>query len=117
MAGTVQTQCLFIDPKFMQDQFQADGRSLVDMDRAIEKLASMIDKDPFEMRKMLGDRYDSRYIEVADHLDERTVQRSSDEAARRRAHAHARAVLSDGRDRRAHLGGVGGEGVGLEGWR
>src|SRR4051794_37921271 len=32
LAGTVQTPSLFIDPKFMQDQFQQDGRSLVEMD-------------------------------------------------------------------------------------
>src|SRR3954469_23315682 len=32
MAGTVQTRALFIDPKFMQDQFQKEGRSLVQMD-------------------------------------------------------------------------------------
>src|SRR4029079_14196873 len=48
MAGTVQTQCLFIDPKFMQDQFQADGRSLVDMDKAIDKLAPMLTTERFE---------------------------------------------------------------------
>src|SRR3954452_619982 len=37
MAGTVQETSLFIDPKFMQDEFQANGRSLVDMDKAIEQ--------------------------------------------------------------------------------
>src|SRR3954471_4784545 len=73
MAGTVQTQCLFIDPKFMQDQFQADGRSLVDMDKAIEKLAHLLDKDRCERAESLPARYRSRYIRVADHLDERTV--------------------------------------------
>ena len=40
MAGTVQTTSLYVDPKFMQDEFQADGRSLIDMDKAIEKLAA-----------------------------------------------------------------------------
>jgi cell division protein FtsI/penicillin-binding protein 2 len=74
MAGTVQTMSLFIDPKFMQDQFQEDGRSLIDMDKAIEKLANMIEQDPFELTKMLGDRYESRYVRVADGLDEQTMQ-------------------------------------------
>src|SRR5512145_2181361 len=39
LAGTVQTQALFIDPKFMQDRFQEEGRSLVQMDDAVTKLA------------------------------------------------------------------------------
>jgi cell division protein FtsI/penicillin-binding protein 2 len=116
MAGTVQTQCLFIDPKFMQDQFQADGRSLVDMDRAIEKLAKMIDKDPYQLAQLLSDRYTSRYIRVADHLDDRTVN----EIERMKLPGVGLTPMpvrfypmgSIG----AHvLGGVGGEGVGLEG--
>jgi len=58
MAGTIETQTLFVDPKFMQDCFQEDGKSLVEMDKAIEKLARMIDLDPFELSKLLGDRYE-----------------------------------------------------------
>src|SRR3954471_11522553 len=49
MAGTVQTTSLYVDPKFMQDEFQTDGRSLIDLDKAVDKLAKMIDKDPFEL--------------------------------------------------------------------
>src|SRR5688572_32075825 len=45
LAGTIQTAALFVDPKFMQDSFQADGRSLVEMDAAIEKLARLLDRD------------------------------------------------------------------------
>src|SRR5688572_10196278 len=44
LAGTIQTPSLFIDPKFMQDQFQRDGRSLVEMDALVAKLASLIDR-------------------------------------------------------------------------
>lgn len=72
MAGTVQAVSLFVDPKFMQDQFQADGRSLVEMDRLIGKLAQLIDRDAFELSQLLGERFDARYVRVADHLDERT---------------------------------------------
>ncbi|MGH7179018.1 MAG: hypothetical protein ACREJC_16695, partial [Tepidisphaeraceae bacterium] len=74
MAGTVQTPTLFIDPKFMQDSYQAPGHSLVEMDRAIEKLARLLDKDPYELSQMLGDRAESRFVRIADHLDERTCQ-------------------------------------------
>jgi cell division protein FtsI (penicillin-binding protein 3) len=72
LAGTVQTTSLYVDPKFMQEEFQADGRSLVDMDRAVEKLAKLIDRDPFEISKLLGDRYESRFIRIADNLDDAT---------------------------------------------
>lgn len=116
MAGTVQQTCLFVDPKFMQDQFQADGRSLVDMDRALDKLAKLIDRDPFELAKLLSDRYESRYIKVAEHLDETTMREI--EAMRLPGTGFTPMpvryypMASIG----AHvLGGVGGEGVGLEG--
>src|SRR5437764_4670669 len=52
MAGTIQSQSLFIDPKFMQDCFQEDGKSLVEMDKAIAQLAKIIDRDPFELSRM-----------------------------------------------------------------
>jgi cell division protein FtsI (penicillin-binding protein 3) len=74
MAGTVQTMSLFVDPKFMQEEFQADGRSLVDMDKAVERLAETIDRDPFEISQMLGDRHESRFIRIADNLDENTCR-------------------------------------------
>ncbi len=74
MAGTVTAQSMFIDPKFMQDCFQEDGKSLVDMDKAINQLARLIDQDPYELSKLLGDRYESRYIKVADHLDDSVVK-------------------------------------------
>jgi cell division protein FtsI/penicillin-binding protein 2 len=72
MAGTVQTQTLFVDPKFMQDCFQQDGKSLVDMDRAVNKLAGLIDKDAFQISQMLSDRFQSRFVKVAENVDETT---------------------------------------------
>lgn len=72
MAGTVQTQTLFVDPKFMQDCFQQDGKSLVDLDKSVSKLAALIDKDPFTISQMLGDRFQSRFVKVAEDVDETT---------------------------------------------
>src|SRR5687768_16779793 len=72
MAGTVQTISLFVDPKFMQDQFQQDGRSLVELDRLIGKLAELVDRDPFELSQLLSDRFEQRYVRVADHVGEET---------------------------------------------
>jgi cell division protein FtsI/penicillin-binding protein 2 len=73
MAGTVQTQTLYVDPKFMQQCFQEDGRSLVEMDDAIAKLAKLIDKDPYQISQLLSDRSTSRYLKIAENLDETTV--------------------------------------------
>ena len=72
MAGTVQSVSLFVDPKFMQDQFQQAGRSLVEMDRLVSKLAHLVERDPFELSQLLSDRFDHRYVRVADHVDEQT---------------------------------------------
>ncbi len=73
MAGTIQTQALFLDPKFMQDCYQMEGRSLADMDEAVGKLANLVDKKPFELSQLLGDKSESRFVKIADHLDESTV--------------------------------------------
>ena len=70
MAGTIQTKTLFLDPKFMQDSYQTEGHSLVEMDEAVGKLAAAIDKEPFELSQLLGDRVESRFVKVAEHLDE-----------------------------------------------
>ncbi|MBA3272385.1 MAG: penicillin-binding protein 2 [Chthoniobacterales bacterium] len=72
MAGTIQQRALFIDPKFMQQCFEADGRSLVEMDEAMEKLANLLDKDSFELSQMLGERYESRFVKIAENLDDTT---------------------------------------------
>jgi len=72
MAGTIQTRAVFIDPKFMQDYFQADGHSLIEMDQAIPALARLVDRDPGELSKALSDGYESRYLKIADNLDDAT---------------------------------------------
>jgi cell division protein FtsI (penicillin-binding protein 3) len=70
MAGTIQTKGLFVDPKFMQDAYQSDGHSLIEMDDAIQKLATIIGRDSFELSQLLGDRATSRFIRIADNLDD-----------------------------------------------
>jgi cell division protein FtsI/penicillin-binding protein 2 len=74
MAGSIQTHDLFVDPKFMQDCFQEDGHSLVEMDEALDKLAAIIGQDSFTLAKLLGDRATSRFVKVAGNLDDATVQ-------------------------------------------
>lgn len=72
MAGTVQTQTLYVDPKFMQQVYEGEGRSLVQMDEDIERLANIIDRDSFEISQILSDRATSRFVKIAEKLDEPT---------------------------------------------
>jgi cell division protein FtsI (penicillin-binding protein 3) len=74
MAGSVQTRSLFVDPAFMQQYFQSEGHSLVEMDEGIQKLATLLDKDPFEISRLLGDRSASRFVKVAENLDDTTAE-------------------------------------------
>jgi cell division protein FtsI (penicillin-binding protein 3) len=74
MAGTVQTETLYADPKFMQDAFQEDGHSLVEMDDAVDQLAKLVHQKPSTLSQLFSDRSTSRYLKVADGLDESTVE-------------------------------------------
>jgi cell division protein FtsI/penicillin-binding protein 2 len=70
MAGTVQLQSLFVDPKFMHECFQEDGKSLVDMDKALAQLADIIEMDPLELSIIVGDRSRDRFVRIAENLNE-----------------------------------------------
>jgi cell division protein FtsI/penicillin-binding protein 2 len=74
MAGSIQTHNLFIDPKFMQDCYQEDGHTLDEMDDALKKLADITGQDSFALAKLLGDRATSRFVKVAENLDDTSVQ-------------------------------------------
>jgi cell division protein FtsI (penicillin-binding protein 3) len=75
MAGTVQSQSLFIDPKFMAEAFAAEGReAFLAMDDAVAALCKLIDREPFEVSQLLGDKADSRFVRIADNLDEGTIR-------------------------------------------
>ena len=74
MAGTVQSQSLFIDAKFMAQQFEEDGlEPFLAMDEAVAKIAKLIDRDAFEISKQLGDKPNARFVRIADNLDEGTI--------------------------------------------
>jgi cell division protein FtsI (penicillin-binding protein 3) len=74
MAGSVQTQILYVDPKFMQDEYQVDGRTLADLDNDVTKLSKIIDKNPIQLSQLLSDRATSRFVKVADNLDDEAVK-------------------------------------------
>ena len=74
LAGTIQTQTLFVDPKFMYEVYQQDGHSLVEMDQAIMDLARILDKKPMDLARLLADRSANRFVKVAENLNEDVCQ-------------------------------------------
>ncbi|HEY2584380.1 MAG TPA: penicillin-binding protein 2 [Tepidisphaeraceae bacterium] len=72
LAGTIQTQTLFVDPKFMFEVYQQDGHSLVEMDEAVMALSKILDRDPLQVSQLLSDRSTNRFVKVAENLDEAT---------------------------------------------
>jgi cell division protein FtsI (penicillin-binding protein 3) len=74
MAGSVQTQILYADPKFMQECYQTDGRTLTDMDDDLTKLAKIIDKDPLQLSQLMSDRATARFVKITENLDDETVK-------------------------------------------
>ncbi|MGA2583398.1 MAG: penicillin-binding protein 2 [Tepidisphaeraceae bacterium] len=116
MAGTIQVRSLFVDPKFMQDYFQENGRSLLDMDQALQNLGSIIGKDPYELAQLLGDRSTSRFVKVADDLDDNAVAQIDALHLKGVGIVASSARVYPMGSLAAHvLGGCGGDGSGLDG--
>jgi stage V sporulation protein D (sporulation-specific penicillin-binding protein) len=65
MSGTVQNMDLFVDPKFLADYYTADDKNPEDYQRAIQKLAKVIDKPVAELANLLSSKSESRYLKVA----------------------------------------------------
>ena len=74
MAGTVQTTALFIDPKFMFEQFEAEAFTPQKIDETVRKLAYIIDLPSSELHQILDDRHESRYVKIAEHLSDEAVK-------------------------------------------
>jgi cell division protein FtsI (penicillin-binding protein 3) len=73
MAGTVQTTALFIDPKFMFEQFEAEELSPQKINETVSKLAYIIDVPAKDLHQILDDRHESRYVKIAEHLSDEAV--------------------------------------------
>ena len=76
LAGTIQTQTLFVDPKFMYEVYQQEGHSLVEMDQAIMDLSKILDRKPMDLARLLADRSTNRFVKVAENLDDSTCRTS-----------------------------------------
>ena len=74
LATTIQTQTLFLDPRFMLREYQREKRNLNQMDIDLRKLAQLVDVSPDDINNLLAQRYDDRYVKIAENLSERTAQ-------------------------------------------
>ena len=73
LAGTVQQQAIYIDPVFMLREYQTAPRNLNQMDMDLRKLARLIDADADELSQLIGERYEARYVRIAESRDDRTA--------------------------------------------
>ena len=73
MAGTVQNQDLFVDPKFLADYYTADDKDYNEYLRSIARLAKLIDLTQPALAAQLSDKSESRYLKIKEDLDETTV--------------------------------------------
>src|SRR5438046_2889872 len=53
LATTVQSQTVFADPKFLIDELADQAQGLDDIKPEIQKLASLLDKDPARITRLL----------------------------------------------------------------
>ena len=74
MAGTVQNQDLFVDPKFLGDYYATEGRDYREFQRIIHKLANLVDKTPREICDLISTNSDKRFLKLKENLDETTVE-------------------------------------------
>ena len=74
LAGTVQLTTLYADPKFMHEQFQVKGRTLLDMDLALEQIARIVDRDADELVLAVGRDPAKRYVPLARGLRDEVAE-------------------------------------------
>lgn len=70
MAGTVQDLAVYVDPKFMLDQYQTAPRTLEQMRSDLDSLAWVLDVKPDDLLKLINERHKARYVRIAEHQSE-----------------------------------------------
>jgi cell division protein FtsI/penicillin-binding protein 2 len=70
LACTTQAQTVFVDPKFMREQIDEEGKTT--LDQAITELSRLLDKDRAELAKVMADKSDYRFVPVAEKIDDNT---------------------------------------------
>ncbi len=74
LAGSVQSSVLFVDPKFLIDQYDLRREGAVAIERDLARLSTILDLEPFALLQRISEKYPARYLELASDLDEQTIQ-------------------------------------------
>ena len=74
MAGSVQTLAVYVDPVFMNKEYQKKGRNLNQRDEDLRKLAKIVEVDADKLIDALEERFDSRYAKIVENQSEQTCR-------------------------------------------
>ncbi len=74
MAGTIQTLAVYLDPKFMLEQYQTGKRNLNQMDQDLTKLATIIDCDADKLTAVICENVAERYIRIAENQTDQAAR-------------------------------------------
>lgn len=116
LAGSVQVEAVFVDPMEIVDAFDAKHGGSTALEKQLDALGKLIDRDGFELLQTIGDKYPARYLEIAKRVDATTVA-----AVRKLNLPGVGTTFTNERvypmgSLAAHvLGGVGADGKGLDG--
>ena len=69
LAGTAESGTVYADPSFLFNHFQTEGRSLLQMDDAVDRLAKLLRHDSADLSQRLSDKSDARYLKLAENVD------------------------------------------------
>ena len=73
LAGAIQTQTVFIDPKDIIDAYQDRPGGQIQLEADLVPLGTLIERDPFDLLQAIGEKYPGRYLEIAHDVDSRVI--------------------------------------------
>ena len=73
LAGAIQTQTIFVDPKEIIDTYQDRPHGQTQLEADLGPLGKLLDRDPFELLQQIGEKYPGRYFEIAHDVDDRVI--------------------------------------------
>jgi cell division protein FtsI/penicillin-binding protein 2 len=116
LAGSVQTLTLFVDPKEIIEAYDGRAQGTLKLEADLQKLAALLERDPFELIQQIGDAYPKRYVEIFPAIGDKLYAevRKLDIPGVGVTTANQR-VYPMGSLAAHVLGGVGADGKGLEG--
>ena len=74
MAMTVQTMNVYIDPQFLDQGYQREGRNPARKPADLRRLAEILDQDPVKFAQLVHEKQDSEYLKIAENVGERACQ-------------------------------------------